>query len=86
MIGDLVYLILTNLYDYYNEPVRHPPFGLSDHMSIELNGKDRSNLPKQRSVIKQRDLGPFTRLAIRQNLQQVNIPNYTQLLCSSSLK
>ena len=42
---------LTYLHDYYNAPVRHSPFRqAADHMSIELNAKDRSNLPKQRTL------------------------------------
>jgi hypothetical protein len=30
-------LILTNLQDYYDTPVSRPPFGLSDHVTIEVN-------------------------------------------------
>ena len=34
-------LILTNISQYYQDPVERPPFGLSDHASIELQPKER---------------------------------------------
>ena len=35
-------LILTNLQDYYNAPDICPPFGLLDHVSVEVKPKSRA--------------------------------------------
>ena len=70
-------LVLTNLQDFYDSPDRLPPFGLSDHMSIQVRPKSRVDLPKGRFVIKSRDLRPSKCLAMRTYLQQVNIPGFT---------
>lgn len=67
-------LILTNLQDFYNVPDKRPPFGLSDHMTIELKPKTRSQLSKLRLTVKSRDLRPSSRLAMGTYLQQVNVP------------
>ena len=69
-------LVLTNLQDFYDSPDRLPPFGLSDHMSIQVRPKSRVDLPKGRFVIKSRDLQQSKRLAMRTYLQ-VNIPGFT---------
>ena len=37
-------LVLTNLKEYYQDPIQRPPHGLSDHMSVEVQPKDRSCL------------------------------------------
>ncbi len=66
-------LILTNLQDYYDTPVSRPPFGLSDHVSIEVKPKSRAQIPKSRKTIKSRDLRPSSRLAIGTYLQQVDV-------------
>ena len=29
-------LVLTNLEEYYKDPIQSPPHGLSDHMSVEV--------------------------------------------------
>ena len=65
-------LVLTNLREYYKDPIQRPPHGLSDHMSVEVQPKDRSQLPDSRSTIKTRDLKPSNRLAIRIYLQEVD--------------
>ena len=65
--------MLTNLKDYYEHPIQRPPFGLSDHMSVELQPKDRSQLLKSRFTIKVRDLRPSSRLAMFRYLQEVDI-------------
>ena len=49
-----------------------PPHGLSDHMSVEVQPKDRSHLSDLRLTIKTRDLKPSNRLAMRTYLQEVN--------------
>ena len=37
-------LVLTNLKEYYKDPIQRPPHGLSDHMSVEVQPKDRPQL------------------------------------------
>ena len=75
--ANTVDLVLTNLQDLYDSPDRLPPFGLSDHISIQVRLKSRADLPKGRFVIKSRDLRPSKRLAMRTYLQEVNIPGFT---------
>lgn len=69
-------LVLTNLYEFYDQPVRRAPFGLSDHMSVEVKPKERCQLPKARKlVVKRRDLRPSSRLAYRKYLELLDISN-----------
>ena len=69
-------LILTNLSSFYAPPIRISLFGLSDHMSIEVKTKDRSQLPAVSKVkVKTRDLRPSARLAIRRYLELVDVPS-----------
>ena len=63
-------LVLTNLREYYKDPIQRPPHGLSDHMSVEVQPKDRSQLPDSRSTIKTRDLKPSNRLAEKVSIFQ----------------
>ena len=65
-------LVLTNLREYYKDPIQRPPHGLSDHMSVEVQPKDRSQLLDSRPTVKTRDLKPTNRLAIRTYLQEVD--------------
>ena len=66
--------ILTNLQDFYNNPDKRSPFGLSDHLSFELLPKSRAQIPKQRKIVQSRDLRPSGRLAIRSYLEKVDVP------------
>lgn len=79
-------LVLTNLQDFYNFPDRRPPFGLFDHMSIQVKPKLRSELQKPRFTVKSRDLRPNKRLAIQTYLQEVNIPTFTNSLTTCAQK
>ena len=54
-------LILTNISEYYQDPIEHPPFGLSDHASIELQPKERAHVKQPTITIKARDLRPSKR-------------------------
>ena len=65
-------LVLTNLKEYNKDPIQRPPHGLSDHMSVEVQPKDRSQLSDSRLTIKTRDLKPSNRLAMRTYLQEVD--------------
>lgn len=76
----------TNLQDFYDVPDRLPPFGLSDHMSIQVKPKLRANLPKGRFVVKSRDLRPSKRLAKRTYLREVNIPEFTNSVATCTEK
>ena len=64
--------VLTNLKEYYKDPIQRPPHGLSDHMSVKVQPKDRSQLFDSRLIIKTRDLKPSNRLAMRTYLQEVD--------------
>ena len=69
-------LVLTNLHEYYDQPTKYAPFGLSDHMSVELKPKNRIQFQSaQRIKIKKRDLRPSSRLIFRKYLELLNIPN-----------
>lgn len=68
-------LVLTNLKQFYQEPIKRPPFGLSDHMSIEVKPKERSQLPVSKCKVKSRDLRPSNRLAVRSYLKLVDVPS-----------
>ena len=63
--------VLTNLKEYY-DPIQRPPHGLSDHMSVKVQPKDRSQLSDSRLTIKPRDLKPSNHLAMRTYLQEVD--------------
>ena len=65
-------LVLTNLKEYNKDPIQRPPHGLSDHMSVEVQPNDRSQLSDSRLTIKTRDLKPSNRLAMRTYLQEVD--------------
>ena len=72
--SDTLDLILTNLSSFYTSPIRISPFGLSDHLSIEVKAKDRSPLPAVSKVkVKTRDLRPSARFAIRRYLELVHV-------------
>ena len=64
---------MTNLNTFYKDPIQRPSHGLSDHLSVEVQPRDRSHLPKQRRTIKSRNLKPSNRLAMRTYLQNVDI-------------
>ncbi|XP_028416439.1 uncharacterized protein LOC114540505 [Dendronephthya gigantea] len=68
-------LVLTNLYEYYDQPVKYAPFGLSDHMSVEFKPKERCQPQRaQKRVVKKRDLRPSSRLAFRKYLELLAFP------------
>ena len=45
-------LVLTNLKEYYKDPIQRPPHGLSDDMSVEVQPKDRFRLFDSQLTIK----------------------------------
>ena len=54
-------LILTNISEYCQDPIECPPFGLSDHASIELQPQKRAHVKQATITIKARDLRPSKR-------------------------
>ena len=45
-------LVLTNIKEFYEEPIKRPAFGLSDHASVELQPLSRcKSQPLKRSII-----------------------------------
>ena len=65
--------VLTNMEKYYDNPGKLSPFGLSDHVTIEVKPKNRDVFPIIKSIIKSRDLRPSKRQAISTYLEQVNV-------------
>ena len=66
-------LILTNLKSFYGDPIKLPPFGLSDHVSIQVLPLTRSLFPKPTFRINSRDLRPTKRLALSKYLEEVDV-------------
>ena len=66
-------LVLTNLQDHYETPTQRPPFGLSDHMSIEVQSKLRMKPNNSTSTIQSRDMRPTKRLVMRIYLESVDL-------------
>ena len=68
--------VLTNLYEYNDQPTKYSPFGLSDHMSVELKPKNRIQFQNAQGIkTKKGDLRPSSRLIFRKYLELLNIPN-----------
>ena len=68
-------IVLTNLNAFFDQPTKCSPFGLSDHMSIEVRPVERGNIQeKSKLTVKTRDLRPSSRLAMRKYLELVDIP------------
>ena len=61
-----------NLAEYYKDPIQRPSHGLSDHMSVELQPRNRSSFSNSKITIKSRDLRPNNRLSMRTYLQEVD--------------
>ena len=66
-------LILTNINDFYDSPIKCPPLGLSDHLSIELQPRERCTINRTKIKIKSRDLRPSKQAATATYLQQVDV-------------
>jgi hypothetical protein len=62
-------LILTNLNSYYDTPIKLSPFGLSDHVTVEVQPKVKPEISQTKIFIKIRDLRPTKHLAMRSYLQ-----------------
>ena len=61
------------LYTFYDVPDKLPPFGLSDHDAVAVQPLARQNLPKNKILLKSRDLRATNRMAMRTYLEEVNL-------------
>ena len=61
------------LYAFYDVPNTLPPFGLSDHDTVAVQPLARQNLPKNKILLKSRDLRATNRMAMRTYLKEVNL-------------
>ena len=73
-------LILTNISEYYQAPIERPPFGLSDHATIELQPKERAHMKQTTITIKARDLRLSKRHAMSSYLEAVDVCAMTSAL------
>ena len=82
-------LVLTNMKQFYDEPTKRPPFGLSDHLSVEIQPLKRptNQNAKFRNAIS-RDLRPTKRLIMRKYLEEVDIMGLieTQNSCNAKVE
>ena len=65
--------ILTNLQDYYDTPVEHSAFGLSDHSSVEVQPKQRVKTAQTIQTVISRDFRPSNRVAMQTYLYEVDV-------------
>ena len=81
-------LILRNLKSFHGDPIKLPPFGLSDHVSIKVLPLTRSLFPKPTFRINLRDLRPTKRLTLRKYLEEVDVNTLVndQISCEKRLK
>ncbi|XP_022808365.1 uncharacterized protein LOC111345348 [Stylophora pistillata] len=70
--------VLTNISEYYQDPIERLPFGLSDHASIELQPKERAHVKQPTITIKTRDLHPSKRQAMGTYLDAVDVNTLTR--------
>ena len=54
-------------------PNKLPPFGLSDHVTVAVQPLARQNLPKNKILLKSRDLRATIRMDMRTYLKEVNL-------------
>ena len=66
-------LIFINLSAFYDVPNTLPPFGLFDHDTVAVQPLARQDLPKNKILLKSRDLRATNRLAMRKYLADVNL-------------
>ena len=66
-------LVLTNMKMFYDEPTKRPPFGLSDHLSVEIQPLKRPSSQRAKFYTISRDSRPTKRLIMRKYLEEVRI-------------
>lgn len=80
---DLVY---TNLSAFYEVPKKLPPFGMSDHDTIEVRPLTRLAYPSNKLVLKSRDLRLTKRLTMRKYLEEVQLDQLVATMDSCEKK
>lgn len=63
-------LVLTNMHQFYEDPQKLAPFGLSDHFTVKVKSKSSFVHPKK--VVYSRDLRPSVRSAISSFLGNID--------------
>ena len=63
----------SNLSAFYDVPKKLPPFGLSDHDTVEVQPLARRDGPRNKILLKSRDLRTTNRLAMRTYLDEVDL-------------
>lgn len=66
-------LVFTNLSAFYDVPKKLPPFGLSDHDTVEVQPLARRDGPRNKILLNSRDLRTTNRLAVRTYLDEVDL-------------
>ena len=61
------------LYTFNDVPNKLPPFGLSDHDTVAVQPLARQNFPKNKILLKSKDLRVTNRMAMRTYLKEVNL-------------
>ena len=56
--NNILDIVLTNFSTFFDQTTKRAPFGLSDHLSIEINPIARSEIRENTVVVKARDLRP----------------------------
>ncbi|EDO42661.1 predicted protein [Nematostella vectensis] len=57
-------LVFTDLSAFYEVPIKRPPFGLSDHDSVEVQPVARQKFPDNKVLLKSRDLRSTKRVLL----------------------
>ena len=67
-------LVLTNIKEFYEEPIKRPAFGLSDHASVELQPLSRCKSQSLKRSIISRDQRESYRVALSSYLEKATSP------------
>ena len=73
--NNILDLILTNMKFFYDSPIKSPPFGLSDHVTVEVQPRalKRPKNSGTKAVVMSSDLRPSKRLAFGKYIEKVNV-------------
>ena len=62
----------------YDSPIKRPPFGLSDHVTVEVQPPKRPKNSGTKAVVMSRDLRPSKRLAFGKYIEEVNVEYWVE--------
>ena len=62
---------------FYDSPIKRPPFGLSDHVTVEVQPLKRPKKSGTKAVVMSRDLRPSKRLAFGKYIE-VNVKYWVE--------